>query len=80
MRWRRACAIYCVAHFGKSLLWTASDLLTLYLLVSIYALAPTMAGAVFMVGLTASALADLGIGLWLARRPDHAAMLAGGRW
>ncbi|WP_433909507.1 hypothetical protein [Sphingomonas yabuuchiae] len=78
MRWRRACAIYCVAHFGKSLLWTASDLLTLYLLVSIYALAPTMAGAVFMVGLTASALADLGIGLWLARRPDHAAMLAGG--
>ncbi len=36
------------------------------------------AGLVFLIGLAANALADFGVGLWLARRPRHAAVLAGG--
>ncbi len=67
---------YCVAHTGKSLLWATSDLLTLYILVSRYGMAPAMAGALFLAGLAASALADLAIGAWLARRPDDAARMA----
>lgn len=67
---------YCVAHTGKSLLWAGSDLLTLYLLVSRYGMVPAMAGALFLTGLAASALADLAIGAWLARRPGDAARMA----
>ncbi|MBD8548995.1 hypothetical protein [Sphingomonas sp. CFBP 8760] len=67
---------YCVAHTGKSLLWAASDLLTLYLLVSRYGMAPAIAGALFLTGLAASALADFAIGAWLARRPGDAARIA----
>lgn len=70
--------MYGIAHVGKSLLWTASDLLTLYLLVSVYALDPIVAGALFLSGLSANALADLGVGIWLGRHPHHAARLAGG--
>lgn len=58
-------------------MWTASDLLNLYLLVTVYAMDPMTAGLVFLVGLAANAFADLGVGLWLARRPRDAAMLAG---
>ena len=65
--WRRICALYCAAHFGKSLLWTASDLLTLYLLVSVYGLSPMTAGLVFLIWLAANALADFGDGLWEGR-------------
>ncbi len=57
-------------------MWAASDLLTLYLLVSRYGMAPAMAGALFLAGLGASALADLAIGAWLARRPGDAARMA----
>ncbi len=67
---------YAVAHFGKSLLWTASDLLTLYLLVSVYAVDPIVAGALFLAGLAANAGADLGVGIWLEKRPHHAMPLA----
>lgn len=67
---------YCVAHTGKSLLWAASDLLTLYILVSRYSVTPVLAGGLFLMGLTASALADLGVGLWLERRPGDAARMA----
>ncbi|WP_156457963.1 hypothetical protein [Sphingomonas sp. Leaf412] len=62
---------------GKSLLWTASDLLTLYLLVSVYSVDPIVAGALFLAGLAANAVADLAVGIWLGRRPHHAARLAG---
>lgn len=78
MIWRRAWALYSVAHFGKSLLWTASDLLTLYLLVSVYAVDPLIAGALFLAGLTVNALADFAVGIWLDRHPRHAAGLAVG--
>lgn len=78
MTWRRVWVTYCVAHTGKSLLWAASDLLTLYILVSRYAVAPAIAGALFLVGLAVSAVADLGIGMWLARRPGDATPLAAG--
>ncbi len=74
--WRRAWIAYAVAHFGKSLLWTASDLLTLYLLVSIFAVNPIVAGALFLAGLAANAGADLGVGIWLEKRPRHAMPLA----
>ncbi|MDJ0277568.1 hypothetical protein QLH51_12255 [Sphingomonas sp. 2R-10] len=70
--------VYCIAHTGKSLLWAAGDLLTLYILVSRYGMAPALAGALFLAGLTASALADLAVGAWLTRRPRDAAPLAAG--
>lgn len=70
--------MYGIAHVGKSLLWTASDLLTLYLLVSVYRVDPIFAGALFLTGLAANALADLGVGIWLERNPQHAARMAGG--
>ncbi|KQU56040.1 hypothetical protein ASG67_08205 [Sphingomonas sp. Leaf339] len=75
--WRRAWIAYFIAHTGKSLLWTASDLLTLYLLVSVYAVDPIVAGALFLAGLAANATADLAVGIWLGRHPHHAARLAG---
>jgi len=61
--WRRAWATYVTAHVGKSLLWSGSDLLTLYLLVSVY-------------GLAANAQADFPVGNHLARRPGHAGPIA----
>lgn len=78
MTWRRACATYGAAHFGKSLLWTGSDLLPLYLLVTVYRVDPMTAGLVFLIGLAVNALADFGIDSWLARHSRHAATLAGG--
>lgn len=57
-------------------MWTASDLLTLYLLVSVYVVDPIVAGALFLVGLAANAGADLGVGIWLEKRPHHAMPLA----
>ncbi len=57
-------------------MWTASDLLTLYLLVSVYAVDPIVAGALFLAGLAANAGADLGVGIWLEKRPHHAMPLA----
>jgi MFS family permease len=78
VNWRRACATYGAAHFGKSLLWTGSDLLPLYLLVSVHHVDPMTAGLVFLTGLAVNALADFGVGNWLARHPRHAAALAGG--
>jgi MFS family permease len=77
MTWRCAWVTYAIAHVGKSLLWTASDLLTLFLLVSVYAVDPIIAGSVFLAGLAANALADLAVGVWLERHPRHAATLAG---
>lgn len=76
MTWRRIWVAYCIAHTGKSLLWTVSDLLTVYVLVSRYGLTPAMAGGLFLSGLIASALADMGIGTWLGRRPGDAKVLA----
>jgi hypothetical protein len=74
--WRRAWATYVTAHVGKSLLWSGSDLLTLYLLVSVYGLAPMTAGMLFLIGLAANALADFAVGNHLARRPRHAGPIA----
>lgn len=76
MTWWQIWAAYCVAHTGKSLLWTASDLLTLYVLVSRYGMTPMTAGTLFLAGLVASALADLGAGAWLSRRPGAAIPMA----
>ncbi|WP_162234710.1 MFS transporter [Sphingomonas sp. Leaf231] len=76
LKWRRVWLAYGVAHVGKSLLWTASDLLTIYLLVTVYAVDPVIAGALFLGGLIANGIADLCIGLWLDRQPSHAAPLA----
>lgn len=59
-------------------MWCGADLLTLYLLVSVHGIDPILAGAVFLAGLVANAFADLGVGIWLARRPRDASVLAGG--
>ncbi|MCU6455555.1 hypothetical protein LPN01_15860, partial [Sphingomonas sp. A2-49] len=63
MIWRRASATYAAAHFGKSLLWTGSDLLPLYLLVSVFGVDPMTAGMIFLIGLAANALTDFGVGI-----------------
>ncbi len=73
---RYAWVAYCAAHFGKSLLWAASDLLTLYVLVTLYRIDPVVAGTLFLFALGANAVADLGVGVWLDRHPRHGAMLA----
>ena len=54
MTWCRVWAAYIAAHVGKSLLWTGSDLLPLYLFVSVYALDPMTAGGLLLPGLTRS--------------------------
>ncbi len=76
MTWRRACATYGAAHVGKSLLWSGSDLLTLYLLVMVYRLDPITAGLLFLTGLSVNAVADFAMGTHLARHPRNAAPLA----
>ncbi|MGN7998929.1 hypothetical protein [Sphingomonas sp. 22176] len=69
---------YYAAHIGKSLLWTASDLVTIYALVSLFAVDPVLAGWLFLVGLAANALADLCVGAWLDRYPQQTRRVAGG--
>ncbi len=76
MTWRRVWVAYCIAHSGKSLLWAASDLLTLYILVNRYGVTPVIAGALFLAGLAVSAVADLSVGAWLDRRPGDATRMA----
>lgn len=76
MTWRQVWVAYCVAHTGKSLLWAASDLLTLYVLVNRYGVTPAIAGALFLAGLAVSAVADLGVGAWLGHRPGDATRMA----
>lgn len=58
---------YFIAHTGKSLLWTAADMLTLYMLIAVCRMDPASAGAAFLVGLAANAVADLAAGIWLDR-------------
>lgn len=69
---------YYAAHVAKSLLWAAGDLITIYALVSLYGLDPALAGWLFLVGLVASAGADLMVGAWLDRRPGGTPRLAAG--
>lgn len=69
---------YYAAHVGKSLLWTASDLVTIYALVSLYGVDPALAGWLFLIGLAANAGADLAVGVWLDRRPGGTPRLAAG--
>lgn len=74
---RAAHSAYYAAHIGKSLLWTASDLVTIYALVSLFGVDPTRAGWLFLGGLTANALADLCVGAWLDHHPRHTRRVAG---
>lgn len=60
-------AAYHIAHTGKSLLWTAADMLTLYMLIAVCRMDPGSAGAAFLIGLAANAVADLAAGIWLDR-------------
>lgn len=75
---RAAHGAYYAAHVAKSLLWTAGDLVTIYALVSLYGLDPVLAGWLFLIGLMASAGADLMVGTWLDRRPGGTPRLASG--
>lgn len=72
----RAHGVYYAAHVAKSLLWTASDLVTIYALVSLYGVDPAMAGWLFLIGLAANAGTDVAVGAWLDRRPDGTPRLA----
>ncbi len=74
---RAAHAAYYAAHVGKSLLWTASDLVTIYALVSLFGVDPGLAGWLFLAGLAANALADLVVGEWLDRHPCQTRAIAG---
>ena len=78
MRPARAHGAYYAAHVAKSLLWTASDLVTIYALVSLYGVDPALAGWLFLIGLAANAGADLAVGAWLDRRPGGTPRLAAG--
>lgn len=69
-------AAYYIAHTGKSLLWTAADMLTLYMLIAVCRMDPTSAGAAFLIGLAANAVADLAAGIWLDRARGGVATIA----
>jgi Na+/melibiose symporter-like transporter len=71
-------AAYYIAHIAKSLLWTATDLVAIYALVSLFGLDPARAGWLFLIGLMANAGGDLAVGTWLDRRPGDARGLAMG--
>lgn len=74
---RAAHSAYYAAHIGKSLLWTASDLVTIYALVSLCGVDPALSGWLFLGGLAANALADLCVGAWLDRHPRQTRRVAG---
>lgn len=76
MSLKRVRGAYYTAHVAKSLLWTASDLVTIYALVSLYGVDPAVAGWLFLIGLAANAGADLAVGAWLDRRPGGTPRLA----
>lgn len=67
---------YLVAHFGKSLLWTGSDLLSVFVLVRLHGMAPGLAGWLFFAGLMLNALADGAVGRVLTARPQSRVGLA----
>lgn len=58
---------YGSVHFGKSLLWTSEDALTLFILVRIIAIDPALAGAVFLASSLWNALGDGLVGRALGR-------------
>lgn len=62
---------YGLSHIGKSLLWVAADLMTIYALVTIGAGASRDAGLLFLAGMAVNALADVAIGRWLDHHPGH---------
>ncbi|QNH17984.1 MFS transporter [Xanthomonas sp. SS] len=65
---RTALAAYACAHFGKSLLWYASELLLIYSLTEHTGLGAVAAGLVLALGLLVSAAIGLGAGWSLRRR------------
>lgn len=65
---RTALAAYACAHFGKSLLWYASELLLIYSLTEHAGLGAAAAGLVLALGLLVSAAIGLGAGCSLRRR------------
>jgi Na+/melibiose symporter-like transporter len=64
----RQVAIYGGAHFGKSLIWQASDALLLYFWTDIARLPDGWAGPLFAVSLVASGLLDIAVGVIADRR------------
>lgn len=65
--WPRTLA-YGAAHYGKSLFWTASELLLAFFLTEVGALAPAQMGGILATGLAASAVADVAVGVFVRRR------------
>ena len=72
----RLIALYLFSHVGKSLLWAAADVLTLWVLVILFLVNPAIAGLAFFVGLVANAAADGLVGIWIDRYPSHTRSLA----
>lgn len=59
---------FAATHIGKSILWGAEDLLSLYVLIVLLRIAPTTAGLLFLVFSLVNAAVDLGWGTILAGR------------
>lgn len=72
----RQIAFYLASHVGKSLLWAAADVLTLWVVVILFLVNPAIAGLAFFAGLAANAAADGLVGLWVDRYPAHTRSLA----
>ncbi len=66
-RTRNFVRAYGAAHFSKSLLWYASELLFTFVLTEIYGLSPLVAGGVLAISLLMNAAADLVAGAWMSR-------------
>lgn len=56
------------SHFGRTLTWVAADLYALYALTQVAHLQPALAGLVFLVTMSLSAVCDFAIGWALDRR------------
>ncbi|MET0365728.1 MAG: MFS transporter [Sphingobium sp.] len=60
---------FCMAHCGKSLMWTATDALSLYIVIKIVEIPPVMAGVLFIRSSLWNAVMDGAWGYCLGRRP-----------
>ena len=75
LRPSRQVAIYGGAHFGKSLIWQASDAFLLYFWTDIAKLPGALAGLLFAFSLIASGILDIAVGVIADRRADRGGTL-----
>jgi GPH family glycoside/pentoside/hexuronide:cation symporter len=66
--WRRLRAIYGVAHFGKSLIWSSSELLFAFFLTELCGMRASSMGLVLGASMLVAAVFDVGCGYGFARK------------